>query len=73
MTMLEGGSPNRRTATVWTFIITDGIFFVNRFFVFIPPFYQKPAASHFRRRRFVFFIIQASSGPPDYVIPSETQ
>ena len=25
------------------------------FFVFIPPFYQKPAASHTRRRRFVFF------------------
>ena len=39
--MLEGESPNRRTATVWTFIITDGIFFVNRFFCFYPSFLSK--------------------------------
>ena len=39
--MLEGESPNRRTATVWTFIITDGIFFVNRFFCFYTPFLSK--------------------------------
>ena len=39
--MLEGESPNRRTATVWTFIITDGIFFVNRYFCFYTPFLSK--------------------------------
>ena len=35
MTMLEEKSSKRHTATVWNIIITDGISFVNRFFLFI--------------------------------------
>ena len=63
MTMLEGESPNRRTATVWTFIITDGIFFVNRYFCFYTPFLSKTRRLPNQET--------ADSVFPRHVIPSE--